>query len=456
MSGGPFDALRKRLDFIPAEHHTRPLISGLVVIGVVMFALVGAATRHIPLTGKSGHPVRAEFAAADQVSKRTVVRVGGIEVGRVDKVQAGSTPTRTSLVTMRITNSHVKLHQDASAQIRWRTLLGGLMYIDLQPGSPSAPLLGDAPIPASQTSSQVELDQFLQPYTGTTAQAQRDLLKGLRYTFTDPQGVGRTLRTLPVLRTVGRGLKPLRGTESGDLRRLVAATAKTVQALDDTAGLRDLVAGADRTLGVTEARRNELGQLLDLAPPSLDSTFTTMARLRTTLDHLDPLAARLRPGARALAPAAQATTPALRQTRALLREIRPLLRAAGPTFDALGGASRSGVPLMAQLDPTLTRLDGELLPYLRKRDSGTRLLNYEAIGPFWAALAMDAGEFDRAGYRIRFTVPFGPNSFISSPVASAMARACARSAIRGGAAECAKVDAALARSWFGVRGGSGR
>ena len=140
-----------------------------------------------------------------------------------------------------------------------------------------------------------------------------------------------------------------------------------------------------------------------------------MRRLRTTLGHLDPLAARLRPGARALGPAARATTPALAQTEGLLKEARPLLKDAKPTFTSLAGVGRAGVPLMNQLDPTLRRLDRDLIPFLNARDNETRLRNVESIGPFWAALAMAASEYDAEGHRIRFTVPPGVNSLIGVP-----------------------------------------
>ena len=299
---------------------------------------------------------------------------------------------------MQITNDDVVLHRDATAQVRWRTLLGGLMFIDIDPGSKSAPELGDNPIPVTRTDTQVELDQVLQPYDGYTSQAQRNLFKGLRDTLADPDAVGRTIQTLsPAMDTIGKGLRPLRGRESDDLSKLVAATAETVEGLDSIAEVRRLVTGGNQTLAITTARREELGELLELSPGSLDSTFTTMRRLRTTLDHLDPLAVRLRPGARALDPAARAATPALVQTEAFLREARPLLRAARPAFDGLRGASANGVPLMQGLKPTLERLDKELLPFLRETDPETRLKNYEAIGPFSATLASAAAETDAEG-----------------------------------------------------------
>jgi ABC-type transporter Mla subunit MlaD len=448
---GPIKMIRRRLDIVPAAHRTRPLLMGFIVLGITLFALISAARRDIPFTGPHGRALRAEFATANQVSKRTVVRVAGIEVGRVDKVEASSTPSRSSLVTMRITDDNIVVHRDATAQIRWRTLFGGLMYIDLDPGSPSAPKLGGEAIPVKQTGSQVEFDQLLQPYDGSTLQAQRDVFKGLRYSFADPAGIGKSIDTLaPTLPTIQRGLAPLRGQQSDDLRGLVAATAKTVKGLDQNGALAGLVAGANRTLAVTEARRQQLGQLLDLSPPALDSTFITMRRLRTTLDHLDPLAAELRPGARALGPAARAATPAFQQTEAVLREARPLLRALGPAFDSLAGASRNGVPLLLGLDPTLKRLDSNLLPYLRATDPETRLRNYEAIGPFWSTLASAASEFDAQGHRIRFTVPFGANSFLSLPGTATMASACAASSLGLGKAGCTKLATSLEQGMFGT------
>jgi virulence factor Mce-like protein len=445
----PLDVVRRRFDIVPSKHRPRPLLIGVVVMALIALALVSAGLRHVPLVPKGGHVVKAEFTAADQVSSRTVVRVGGVEVGRVEGVAPGSNPYRTTLVTMRLTDDKVQLRANASAQVRWRTLLGGLMYIDLQPGSSSAPALGDQTIPASRTSNQVEFDQILEPYAGATSERQRQVFKGLRYTFSDPQGIGQTIQRLsPTLQTVDRGMQPLLGTQAGDLRNLVAASAKTVSGLNNTAGLEALVTGASTTFGVTDAQRQNLGQLIDLSPPSLNSTFTTMNRLRTTLGHLDPLVTNLRPGAREVFPAARAAEPALAQTEAVLRGAKPLLVAAGPTFDSLRGASDSGVPLMQALDPTLTRMLGDILPFLRQRDSGTKLLNYETIGPFWSALAMTAGEYDSVGYRIRFTVPPNSSSFISAPITAAWKSACDLSSLPNAKAACPKVSQALARGWF--------
>jgi ABC-type transporter Mla subunit MlaD len=236
----------------------------------------------------------------------------------------------------------------------------------------------------------------------------------------------------------------------------VAATAKTVSGLNDTPSLQGLVTDGSRSLAVIEAQRRRLGQFLELSPPALDSTFTTMQRLRTTLGHLDPAAAALRPGVRELAGAARAATPTFRQLEATLREARPLLRAAQPTLAALRGASISGVPLMQDLEPTLTRLDKELFPWLRRPDEGTRLATYEMIGPFWSDLASAASEYDSEGYRIRLTVPLNTNSVISAPISSDMQAACVRDRVPHAATMCAKLVRSVARSWFGTAKGRTR
>jgi ABC-type transporter Mla subunit MlaD len=328
------------------------------------------------------------------------------------------------------------------------------MYIDMHPGTPAKPML-DGPIPASHTSNQVELDQVLEAYSGDTAQQQRNLFKGLKDTLSDPKGTGKTLDTLsPTLTTISKGLTPVLGQQTDDLGRLAVAAGKTVHGLDDTMSLQSLVTSADQTFAVTDARSKQLGQTLQLSPASLQSTFTTMARLRTTLGHLDPLVAKLRPGARELGPAAAAAAPALHKTQAVLNQLDPLLKQAGPTFVSLHKASPEGVSLMNGLDPTVTRLLNDIFPWLRKADPGTRLATYEMIGPFWSDLAMDAGEYDSVGYRIRFTVPPGSNSFISSPVATQMTTTCTHSGLK--AALCSKAVGMLANGLFGTKIGGKR
>lgn len=407
------EMVRNRLE-APEPDGRRLLLIGAVVLALIVVALYAGFTHHIPLTGgEGGALVRAQVATAEGVSSRTPVRVAGVSVGHVDRVLPGP-GGRGAIVVMRITDSHVVPRMDASAVIRWRTILGGSRYVDLDPGAPSAPPLAGATIPLPRTGAQVDWDQFNDPYTAATRRNERAMLRGLRDTLAAPGAEGRTLRTLgPALAVVGKGTEALRGQDAGDLTRLVQNTARTVAGLSrDQQALEGLVDGAARTFAVTARERTSLGRTIALSPPALAATTQTMNRLRTTLGRLDPLVARLRPGAQRLDPAMHALRPALTAAGRVLSDARPLLRIAPGTFAQLAAMSNQGTPLLTALDPTVKRLNSDLIPFLGRTDSDTKLRNYEAIGPFISALDSAAGEFDASGNFLHFMTGGAPDSVL--------------------------------------------
>jgi phospholipid/cholesterol/gamma-HCH transport system substrate-binding protein len=243
------------------------------------------------------------------------------------------------------------------------------------------------------------------------------MLREFRRGFGDPDAVGRTIEVLsPTLDTVRRGTKPLLGRERDDLRQLVRSTGLVVAGLGHDEGrLRQLVDGVAGTMRVTAARREDLGRMIELSPPALDSTLITTRRIDSTLARLDPLAIELRAGARRLHPALQASKPALDQTASLLDDARPLLKRMNGALGSLERASRSGRPLMEALEPTIRRLDEDVLPWLHEIDPETGRRTFEMIGPTVASSSGIASEFDGAGYWIRFPSTAGERALLPSP-----------------------------------------
>ena len=411
--------LAERLEPVPAAHREHPLRIGFAVLAAGTLALWFCLTHSLPfLTHQHGRLVRAEFASANQVDTRTPVRVGGVDVGKVDAIQL-EPGRRVALVTMRISDSGVTLHSDASADLRWRTMLGGRMYVALDPGSPSAPPLGERTIPADRTDSQVEFDHLNQVYDRDTPHWQRTVLHELPTALSQGRAAAAIDALSPSLDTVAHGVEPMLGTQPDDLTRLVQATARTARALGaDRRQLQGLVDGAAATLGTTAAHHAALGGAMQLTPPALDETIAAMRRVRTTLADLDPLVASLRPGVRVLPTAARTTRPALITADDLLRRARPLLRDLGPAMRSLGVASAAGRPLLRDLDPTVTRLRDELTPFLGYRDQDTGLRVYQAIGPTMSVLASAAGEFDGEGYWLHFPVEPGERTVAPLPCAT--------------------------------------
>lgn len=447
-------SLRNLLDPVSARAREHPTRNGAIVLVVALLVIVGAVTQKVPiLDSQSGYTLIGDFAKFGDVNSRTPVRVDGVNVGMVTGELAGPDPRRYAQLKMLITDHGVVLHSDATAAVRWRTVLGGPVYIDLTPGSPDAPRL-HGPIPVSHTSYQVEFDDVLQIYNGSTDQAQRDMLQGLSATFDAPAGTQRSIAALPDLRTVGAGLAPYQGTEPGDLSRLVTNTAHTAQALGaSVSSLQSLVTGAAQTLGAVDAQRIALGQMLALSPGTLQETNTTMARLRTTLGHLDPLVVHLEPGSQLIASMSHALRPALGQTQAALTEARPLLHSAPPTFADLHAASLAGVPILQGLMAPIARLNDSIFPWLQQRDPDTRVINYQAIGPTFSVLDKAASEYDSSGYRLHLTTLLGSASVIDESALTAghssLMAECLRTARPAERPNCPAVTGLLMGTLFG-------
>lgn len=407
-------ALSKRFEHRPGEYRPRPVRNGLLVLGLFLFAMTYMLTggSFLPLP-KGGQVIKAEFARAPNIDlPTTTVRVKGVEVGKVEGVER-TEDGRGAIVTMRIEDGHdLDIRRDARAAIYWRTLLGFQFYIELEPGSDARPL-GDETIPVSRTTNQVELDEVLASVDRPSRAALRTMMREFDVAFAEPGPPGATIDALPsAMRRIGPGLDALRGRGRGDLADTVRSVSRLTGVLarsDEQLG--DLVSGASTTMAATAARRGDLAATLRGAPQVLADTSATMARIRTTLDELDPVAAALRPGARRLDETAATLRPALRRLRPVLDDARPLLADLRPALRRLDTASVEGTRLLRELDPTLRRTKDELLPWLDRTDGGTKIKNYQAIGPVAATVSSSAQQFDAFGHTQRFdAVRSGPRA----------------------------------------------
>jgi virulence factor Mce-like protein len=378
-----------------------------------------------------GTEVKVEMANGANIRPGyTPVRVEGVEVGQVTSVERA--PARRGvLATLKIEDgTGVEMKRDARAQLRWRTLLGRNDYIDLQPGSKSAPALGDRVIPQSATSGQVELDEVFEPLDSNGRQALKTTLSEFNTGFGDPAEVGDTIKAVePALRQLAPGMRRLRGTQAGDLTTLVRSTSRMMGALSrDELALGRLVTSGRVALGVTAARRADLAGMLQEAPGAMRETRATMVRLRTTLDLLDPLATRLRPGARTLAPAATQARTTLRTLVPLLGDARGMLRDLRPAVDSLRRASVAGAPVLNGFIPTLDRVGSKFLPWLNDRNPENKLKNFQLVGPTLASASTATSWGDANGVVANFEAGAGESlvssilpcrTFLSDPTVSA-------------------------------------
>ena len=243
-------------------------------------------------------------------------------------------------------------------------------------------------IPLPRTSSQVELDQVMQPLNAQGRQSIQTFIKTIDQGFRDNQSIPTTIDELaPAMQPIGPALQALRGSDRGDLPALVSNASSVLGALSRSeVDLGSLIDSANTTLAVTAARSADLGSTIDQAPATEQDTIATMSRVRTTLDTLDPTASALIPGVSDLAPAATVAQPAFARLQTLLSDAKPLLHTLQPALQQLGNAATVGVPLIAAFTPTVNRFQTDLLPFLAKVDPDTKLHNYAAIGHLMSIL----------------------------------------------------------------------
>ena len=124
----------------------RPSNATIAVIFILVFTIGPylAFTGHVPFTSY-GYELKATFSNGVNISTNSPVRIAGVEVGRVVGVERDGEATT---VTFTVEGKGRPIHDDAFAAIRPRIFLEGNFFVDLSPGSPSAPeLASDGTIP---------------------------------------------------------------------------------------------------------------------------------------------------------------------------------------------------------------------------------------------------------------------------------------------------------------------
>ena len=349
--------------------HTR---IGIVVLLVIAAGTYLGFTKRLPWA--DDWQIKALVTDAQELNKGAQVRIAGIAVGKV--VSVGRGPAGTAEVTLAIDERGRPLHRDATITVRPRLFLEGNFFVDLRPGSPSAPEMEeDDTIPLAQTATAVRTDSVLRVFE---TDARKDVRESLREYAAGLSGGGAEAfnEGLPVagpaLTEVARTASALRGLRPDDLSAFLRESARVAAGFArDERALGDLTMGFARTVRATAKQEQslaagmaELAELTERAPESLRDIERAVPSLRRlarearptlrvtpeTLDQSRPfLAAVDRLVAPGVIPAlSRDLSPALREIRAIAAPLRALL----PPVDRVSRCvSTNVVPVLsAQVD----------------------------------------------------------------------------------------------------------
>lgn len=301
------------------------------------------------------YTVKAVVSSAEELGPRSPVRIAGVDVGHVASVRRG--PGSAATITLALNRTALPLHTDATLKIRPRLFLEGNFFVDLQPGTPAAPVLHEGgTIPLPQTAVAVQLDQVLTALQSSPRQNLQQLVHGLATQLEDG-GAQAVHDLIPLMRPAF-------------LPAAITAQALQGQQPDD---LGAFLGDAGRVSGALASRRVELPGLVT----NLDLTLTTLASrsasLAATVGDLDQVVSaspptfdalnRLFPSARVFAVSLR---PALAAAPATLALANPFLDQAGrltsaPELPALLAQLKPAIGSLRVLQPQL----GSLLSILR-------------------------------------------------------------------------------------------
>jgi phospholipid/cholesterol/gamma-HCH transport system substrate-binding protein len=253
-----------------------------------------------PLKPK-GYQVEASFPEATLLAQTGDVRISGVPVGRVVKMERDGNRTR---VTMQIKSRYAPLPRDTRGMLRLKTLFGET-YVELTPGTRAAPKIADGGrIPNTQVARSVELDEVLKTFKPKTRAAFQGWLQTQANSI---EGRGTDINaafgSLPGFVDSADKLLLTLDAQSAAVRRLVSATGDFFGAISEREGeLRGLITDADRLFQTTATRNQDLADVFRALP-----RFEREATL--TLPELTEFAREARPVVQRLQPAATAADP---------------------------------------------------------------------------------------------------------------------------------------------------
>lgn len=411
-----------------------PFKAGLLAVAIIAVASWFAFSKQNPF--ERSFELKAVFRNSNLIAPRSPVRIAGIDVGQVTSVGRYKR-TRLAVVTMRIDRSGLPIHADATMKVRPRIFLEGNFFIDLKPGTPSAPALhSGAVVPYTRTYAPVQIDQVLSTLDTPTRKSLQDTLKGFGAALDAPptsaddahnqtargltgaQALNATLQTSPrALRDSAIVTQALAGAPPNDLAHTVAGFARASTALTrDEGALRRLFPEFDRTVAALASQAPALERTVQLLGPTAANTERGFGTLLAGLPATRRFARQLTPAAQETPATIAAAYPWLAQAKALLskQELGGLLhdlRPATGDLARLGSDNRRFLPVIDRFNRCITDV---FLPTGNiKVDDGRLSAGVESYKEFWYSMVGQAGEgqfFDGNGSFLRLLAPGGSHT----------------------------------------------
>ncbi|MBM3667304.1 MAG: MCE family protein [Actinobacteria bacterium] len=420
--------------------------NALILIGLVLVGTYLAVNKELPFGDK--YEVRAVFENAANIREDSPVRIAGVNVGKVQSVRGVGDAAE---VTFTVDEEGQPIREDALVEIRPRIFLEGNFFLDVKPGSPSAPEVPDGGvIPITQTSTAVQLDQILTTLQAPDRENLSKLLRGYgtalnsQPTAAEDKGQDPDIQGESAAQAINDSFQygadasrdsaivgeALLGTEPGDLSRLIAANATVFEALAQREQqLQDLVTNFNTFSGALAAESEDLAETVRLLAPTLEIAAPALRNTNAVLPYLRAFARDIEPGIKQLPKTINASQAWIKQTTALLneKELGRLAYQLRLTGEPAGQTAAAAPGLFSQTELLSLCTSDLLIPTgdvpITDVFTPTNVPNYKEFGYAVSGFAGEAQNFDGNGSYIRFQTgggSFGTNDgLVGMPVPGA-------------------------------------
>jgi virulence factor Mce-like protein len=314
-------------------------------------------------SGGGGYTVRAEFKDAGGLRKDSSVKIAGVTAGTVSSITV--TKQGTALATFTLDKNAAPIGAAASVEVRPTDLLGE-RYAQLNVGNLNDPQPPGTVIPASRTTTPVELDDILNMFKADTRTRLRILINEAGVAMAGRGAdFNRLLNVMPPNLAQAQQLLGQIASQNATLENLISEGDRVTASVN---GKRDqlgqLITVAESALGTVAAKQQQLGATLQQAPGALVELRTALDQVGAAADSITPAAVNLIKTATPLTatlralPAFQSSASA---TLATAQKVAPdLVRLAhgarGPVAD-LRPTAKDLATIATSAEPILSELD---------------------------------------------------------------------------------------------------
>jgi ABC-type transporter Mla subunit MlaD len=402
-------------------------VVGIAVVALIMY--LGFTKFANPFA--SQYTVHVVVPNANGIVPANLVRVAGVNVGKVTGVSRVPSNPQAADIAMTIADNGLPLHKDATFSIRPRIFLEGNFFVDINPGSPSSPIAPDGyTFPIQSASEPVQLDQLLTSLQANTRANLQTLLKefGSAVVQGGPAYNASIQYWLPAYEYTAIVNHDALGIQPHDLSNYIGAMATVSGALDaNPHALQSLITDFNTTANAFARQNVALERTVAELPRALAAATPAFNALNLAFPPLRAFARALDPGVRNAGPALTTSIPFIQQLRLLVRqqELRGLVSDLAVTVPALAKLTTGTIPFMKNgVRPASSCVANQVIPWSHQYVPDT---NFTAANGFPArpvyvesvdylpGLAGESRVFDANGPYIRVLAGGGTFTYSLQP-----------------------------------------